>query len=323
MKAIVQDRYGSADVLELQDIDPPRVGDDDVLVRVHAAGVDPGVWHLMTGLPYPVRLGYGLRRPRHRVPGMDLAGVVEAVGRHVTRFAPGDEVYGTGAGSYAEYALAPQHKLARKPAGLTFAEAAAIPVSGQTALTAVRDAATVRPDQRVLVIGAGGGVGSYAVQLATAAGAHVTGVCGPTKPDLVTSLGATDVIDHTREDITDRGVRYDVIVDTAGNRTLTHLRRALTPTGTLVLVGGEAATGRLLQGFDRQLRALLLSPLVRQRLIPLVAKESSENLDALTALVDTGRLRPVLDRSWPLAEAADAIRHLRGGHARGKNVVLP
>ncbi|WP_446209852.1 NAD(P)-dependent alcohol dehydrogenase [Micromonospora sp. IBSANI012] len=323
MKAIVQDRYGSADVWELRDIDPPRVGDDDVLVRVHAAGVDPGVWHLMTGLPYPVRLGYGLRRPRHRVPGMDLAGVVEAVGRHVTRFAPGDEVYGTGAGSYAEYALAPQHKLARKPAALTFAEAAAIPVSGQTALTAVRDAATVRPDQRVLVIGAGGGVGSYAVQLATAAGAHVTGVCGPTKPDLVTSLGAIDVIDHTREDITDRGVTYDVIVDTAGNRTLTHLRRALTPTGTLVLVGGEAATGKLLQGFDRQLRALLLSPLVGQRLVPLVAKESSENLDALTALVDAGRLRPVLDRSWPLAEAADAIRHLRGGHARGKNVVLP
>ncbi|MFC8619649.1 NAD(P)-dependent alcohol dehydrogenase [Micromonospora purpureochromogenes] len=323
MKAIVQDRYGSADVWELRDIDPPRPGDDDVLVRVHAAGVDPGVWHLMTGLPYPVRLGYGLRRPRHRVPGMDLAGVVEAVGRHVTRFAPGDEVYGTGAGSYAEYALAPQHKLARKPAALTYAEAAAIPVSGQTALTAVRDAATVRPDQRVLVIGAGGGVGSYAVQLAAAAGAHVTGVCGPTKPDLVTSLGATDVIDHTREDITDRGVRYDVIVDTAGNRTLTHLRRALTPTGTLVLVGGEAATGRLLQGFDRQLRALLLSPLVGQRLIPLVAKESSENLDALTALVDAGRLRPVLDRSWPLAEAADAIRHLRAGHARGKNVVLP
>ncbi|MEH1056647.1 NAD(P)-dependent alcohol dehydrogenase [Micromonospora sp. CPCC 206171] len=323
MKAIVQDRYGSADVLQLRDIDPPRVGDDDVLVRVRAAGVDPGVWHLMTGLPYPVRLGYGLRRPRHRVPGMDLAGVVEAVGRQVTRFAPGDEVYGTGAGSYAEYALAPQHKLARKPAALTFAEAAAIPVSGQTALTAVRDAATVRPGQRVLVIGAGGGVGSYAVQLATAAGAEVTGVCGPSKPDLVTSLGATDVIDHTREDITDRGVRYDVIVDTAGNRTLTHLRRALTPTGTLVLVGGEAATGRLLQGFDRQLRALLLSPLVGQRLIPLVAKESSENLDALTALVDAGRLRPVLDRSWPLAEAADAIRHLRGGHARGKNVVLP
>ncbi|MGN9920394.1 NAD(P)-dependent alcohol dehydrogenase [Micromonospora palomenae] len=323
MKAIVQDRYGPADVLELRDIDPPRVGDDDVLVRVRAAGVDPGVWHLMTGLPYPVRLGYGLRRPRHRVPGMDLAGVVEAVGRRVTRFAPGDEVYGTGAGSYAEYALAPQHKLARKPAALTFAEAAAIPVSGQTALTAVRDAATVRPDQRVLVIGAGGGVGSYAVQLATAAGAHVTGVCGPSKSDLVTSLGAIDVIDHTREDITDRGVRYDVIVDTAGNRTLTHLRRALTPTGTLVLVGGEAATGKLLQGFDRQLRALLLSPLVGQRLIPLVAKESSENLDALTALVDAGRLRPVLDRSWPLAEAADAIRHLRGGHARGKNVVLP
>ncbi|MGK5444219.1 NAD(P)-dependent alcohol dehydrogenase [Micromonospora sp. URMC 105] len=323
MKAIVQDRYGPADVLQLRDIDPPQPGDDDVLVQVRAAGVDPGVWHLMTGLPYPVRLGYGLRRPRHRVPGMDLAGVVAAVGRRVTRFAPGDEVYGTGTGSYAEYASAPQHKLARKPAALTFAEAAAVPVSGQTALTAVRDAAAVRPGQRVLVIGAGGGVGSYAVQLATAAGAQVTGVCGPTKQDLVVSLGATDVVDHTREEITDRGIRYDVIVDTAGNRALAHLRRALTPTGTLVLVGGEGATGKLLQGFDRQLRALLLSPLVGQRLIPLVAKESSENLDALTALVDAGRLRPVLDRSWPLAQVADAIRHVEAGHARGKNVVLP
>ncbi|MEV4483774.1 NAD(P)-dependent alcohol dehydrogenase [Micromonospora coxensis] len=323
MKALVQDRYGSVDVLRLRDVERPRPADDQVLVRVHAAGVDPGVWHLMTGLPYPVRLASGLRRPRHRVPGMDLAGVVEAVGPRVTRLAPGDEVYGTGTGSFAEYALAPAHKLARKPAGLSFAEAAVVPVSAQTALTAVRDVARVRPGQRVLVIGAAGGVGHFAVQLAVAAGAHVTGVCGPTKTDLVRSLGAAEVVDHSREEITDRGLRYDVVVDTAGNRPLTRLRRALTPTGTLVLVGGESVGGRLFRGFDRQLRALLLSPLVRQRLVPLVAKESTENLDALTALIDSGQLRPVVDRTWPLTETAEAIRHLAGGHARGKNVVLP
>ncbi|MEH0983087.1 NAD(P)-dependent alcohol dehydrogenase [Micromonospora sp. CPCC 205556] len=321
MKAIAQDGYGPPQVLELRDVDVPTVGDTDVLVRVRAAGVDPGVWHLTTGLPYPVRLGYGLRRPRHRIPGMDLAGVVEAVGRDVTRFALGDEVFGTGTGSYAEYALAPEGKLAPKPAALTFEEAAAVPVSGQTALTAVRDAAKVRPGQRVLVIGAGGGVGCFAVQLAAAAGAHVTGVCGPTKLDLVRSIGADEVVDHTREEITDRGIRYDVIVDTAGNRPLSSLRRALTRKGTLVLVGGEAATGRWLQGFDRQLRALLLSPLVGQRLVPLVARESSENLAALAALVDAGRLRPVLDRTWPLADAAAALLHVWGGHARGKNVL--
>ncbi|MEV4493693.1 NAD(P)-dependent alcohol dehydrogenase [Micromonospora coxensis] len=323
MRALVQDRYGSADVLRLRDVKWPRPADDQVLVRVHAAGVDPGVWHLMTGLPYPVRLASGLRRPRHRVPGMDLAGVVEAVGPRVTRLALGDEVYGTGTGSFAEYALAPAHKLARKPAGLGFAEAAAVPVSAQTALTAVRDVARVRPGQRVLVIGAAGGVGHFAVQLAVAAGAHVTGVCGPTKTDLVRSLGAAEVVDHNREEITDRGLRYDVVVDTAGNRPLTRLRRALTPTGTLVLVGGESVGGRLFRGFDRQLRALLLSPLVRQRLVPLVAKESTDNLDALTALIDSGQLRPVVDRTWPLTETPEAIRHLAGGHARGKNVVLP
>ncbi|MGB2571902.1 NAD(P)-dependent alcohol dehydrogenase [Micromonospora citrea] len=198
-----------------------------------------------------------------------------------------------------------------------------MPVSAQTALTAVRDAARVRPGQRVLVIGAAGGVGHFAVQLAVAAGAHVTGVCGPAKTDLVRSLGAAEVVDHSREEITDRGLRHDVVIDTAGNRPLTRLRRALTPTGTLVLVGGESAGGRLLRGIDRQLRALLLSPLVRQRLVPLVAKESSDNLDALTALIDAGQLRPVVDRTWPLAEAAEAIRHVEGGHARGKNVVLP
>ncbi|SCG40141.1 NAD(P)-dependent alcohol dehydrogenase [Micromonospora inositola] len=319
MRAIVQHRYGPADVLRLADVEEPVPGAGQVLVGVRAAGVDPGVWHLMTGLPYAVRLGYGLRRPRRRVPGLDLAGVVAAVGPGVTGFAPGDEVFGTGAGSFAEYALAPADRLARKPANLSFVQAAAVPVSGQTALAAVRDAARVRPGHRILVIGAGGGVGSYAVQLAVAAGARVTGVCGPGKLDLVRSLGATEVIDYTRADFPDH--RYDVVIDTAGNRPLSRLRRALTPKGSLVLVGGEASDGKWLQGFDRQLRALALSPLVGQRLVPLVAKESTANLVALTGLIEAGRLRPVVDRTFPLAETAESIRHVEGGHATGKVVI--
>ncbi|MFE9694715.1 NAD(P)-dependent alcohol dehydrogenase [Micromonospora sp. NPDC005806] len=319
MKAIVQDRYGPADPLRLTDVETPTPRAGQVLVQVRAAGVDPGVWHLMTGLPYAVRLGYGLRRPRNRVPGMDLAGVVTAVGPGVTTFTPGDEVYGTGAGSFAEYALAPAGRLAPKPASLTFTEAAAVPVSGQTALTAVRDAARVRPDQRVLVIGAGGGVGSYAVQLARAADAQVTGLCGPTKLDLVRSLGAHDVIDYTRHDLPDR--RYDVIIDTAGNRPLSRLRRILTAKGTLVLVGGEARDGRWLQGFDRQLRALALSPFVGQRLAPLVAKECTANLAALTGHIEAGQVRPVVERTFPLTRAAEAIRHVKAGHTSGKVVI--
>ncbi|MFG3685297.1 NAD(P)-dependent alcohol dehydrogenase [Micromonospora sp. NPDC047740] len=320
MKAIVQDRYGSAGMLRLADIDVPSAGAGQVLVQVRAAGVDPGVWHLMTGLPYLVRLGYGLRRPRSRVRGMDLAGVVTAVGPGVAGFTPGDEVFGTGAGSFAEYTVASAGRLAPKPAALSFAQAAAVPVSGQTALTAVRDAARVRPGQRVLVIGAGGGVGSYAVQLAKAAGAHVTGVCGPAKLDLVRGLGADEVVDYTRADLPDR--RYDAVIDTAGNRPLSRLRRVLAPKGSLVLVGGEARAGKWLQGFDRQLRALALSPWVGQRLVPLVAKESSDNLAALTELVDAGRLTPLVDRTWPLASVPDAIRHLKGGHATGKAVII-
>ncbi|MCM0674093.1 NAD(P)-dependent alcohol dehydrogenase [Micromonospora phytophila] len=321
MKAIVQDGYGPPEALELRDVDVPAAGPDEVLVRVRAAGVDPGVWHLTTGLPYAVRLAAGLRRPRQRVPGLDLAGVVAAVGRDVTRFAPGDEVYGTGMGSWAEYAVAPARKLAPKPRNLSFAQAAAVPVSGQTALAAVREVGRVRPGQDVLVIGAGGGVGSFAVQLATCLGARVTGVCGPTKLDLVRSLGAQDVVDHTSTDITDAGRRYDVIVDTGGNRSLTHLRRALAPKGTLVLVGGEASGGRWLQGFDRQLRALLLSPFVGGRLVPLVAPESAAHLTALTELIEAGTVTPALDRSWPLAEAPTALRHIAGGHSRGKAVI--
>ncbi|SBT45957.1 NAD(P)-dependent alcohol dehydrogenase [Micromonospora narathiwatensis] len=319
MKAIVQDRYGPADVLRLADIEIPTPGDGQVLVQVRAAGVDPGVWHLMTGLPYLVRLGYGLRRPRVRVRGMDLAGVVTAVGAGVTGFTPGDEVFGTGAGSFAEYAVASAGRLAPKPATLSFEQAAAVPVSGQTALTAVRDAAWIRPGDRVLVIGAGGGVGSYAVQLARAAGAHVTGLCGPTKLDLVRGLGAHEVVDYTRADLPDH--RYDAVIDTAGNRPLSRLRRVLAATGVLLLVGGEARGGRWMWGFDRQLRALALSPFVKQRLVPLVSKESTANLAALAGLVEAGELTPVVDRVWPLADVPDAIRALHGGHASGKAVI--
>jgi NADPH:quinone reductase-like Zn-dependent oxidoreductase len=322
VKAIVQDRYGSADVLELADVEVPTVGDGDVLVRVHAAGVDPGVWHVMTGLPYALRLGFGLRQPRNRVPGLDLAGVVEAIGRDVTGFAPGDEVLGTGVGSFAEFAVAPARKLSPKPAGLTFGQAAAVPISGQTALAAVRRVGRVRPGQRVLVIGAGGGVGSFAVQIAKAAGAHVTGVCSTGKLDLVRSIGADDVIDYTREGIADREQRYDVVIDTAGNRSLSQLRRALAARGTLVLVGGEASTGKWLQGFDRQLRALLLSPFIGARLVPLMSGQSAEDLAVLTGLIEGGQVTPVIDRTYELAGAPDAIRHIQGGHARGKVVVI-
>ncbi|MFC4145787.1 NAD(P)-dependent alcohol dehydrogenase [Micromonospora mangrovi] len=319
MKAVVQDRYGPAEVLRVADVDRPTAGPGQVLVQVRAAGVDPGVWHLMTGLPYLLRLGYGLRRPRNQVPGLDLAGVVTAVGPGVTGFTPGDAVYGTGAGTFAAYAVAPADRLALKPGNLSYTEAAAVPVSGQTALTAVRDAARVRPGQRVLVIGAGGGVGTYAVQLARAAGAHVTGVCGPGKLDLVRALGATEVVDHTRADLPDQ--RYDVVIDTGGNRPLSRLRRVLTPSGTLVLVGGEASDGKWLQGFDRQLRALALSPFVGPRLVPLVAKESTANLTALTELIEAGQVRPVVDRTFPLAGVADAIRHVGNGHTTGKVVI--
>jgi NADPH:quinone reductase-like Zn-dependent oxidoreductase len=324
MKAIVQDVYGSADVLALRDIDRPSVGDDEVLVRVRAAGVDPGVWHLMTGRPYLVRaFGFGLRKPKVRVRGRDLAGVVESVGARVTRLRPGDEVYGTcETGSFAEYAAARQDRLAVKPTNLSFEQAAVTPVSGMTALQGLRDCAGLRPGQRVMVIGAAGGVGSFAVQIAKAFGATVTGVCSTSKVDLVGSLGAADVIDYTHSQIDGNGARYDVIIDTAGNRPVSLLRRALTPRGTLVLVGGEHGGGRLLGGFDRQmLRAPLMSIFVSQRLRSLMAKEHAADLEELRRLIDSGAVTPVIDRAYPLADAADAIRHLAQGHAAGKTVV--
>ncbi len=321
MKAIVQDAYGSADVLELRDIDKPQIGDGDVLVRVHAAGVDPGVWHLMRGLPYLVRLmGFGLRAPKTRVRGMDVAGRVEAVGKDVTQFRAGDEVFGMCDGSFAEYACAGEDNLAPKPTNLTFEQAAAVPVSALTALQGLRDQGEVQAGQRVLIIGAAGGVGSFAVQLAKAFGADVTGVCSTTKVDLVRSIGADHVIDYTRDDFAQTGQRYDLVLDTAGNRSLSHLRRALTPGGTLVIVGGEEGD-RWIGGTDRQLRGLALSLFVRQRLRSFIAVARKQDLQLLRELIEAGKVTPVIDRTYPLSEAPEAVRYLEGGHARGKVVI--
>jgi NADPH:quinone reductase-like Zn-dependent oxidoreductase len=321
VKAIARDTYGSVDVLELRDVPRPVAGEGEVLVRVHAAGVDAGVWHLLTGLPYLLRLmGYGLRAPAVPVLGREVAGRVEAVGAGVTRFRPGDEVFGFCEGAFAEYAMAAEGRFAARPANLTAEQAAAVPLSAVTALQALRDAGRVRAGQRVLVIGAAGGVGTFAVQLAKVFGAHVTGVCSTTKTDLVRSLGADDVLDYTREDYADGARRFDLVLDTAGNAPLSRLRRALTPRGTLVIVGGEGG-GRWLGGTDRVLRALLLSPFVRQRLRGLFSAERGEDLEALKELMEAGGVTPVVDRTYPLGELPEAIRYLRESRARGKVVI--
>lgn len=321
MKAIVQDAYGSSDVLRLAEIDRPRVGEHDVLVRVKAAGIDQGVWHVMAGQPYLVRaMGYGLRAPKNPVRGLDLAGQVAAVGARVTAFALGDEVFGTCDGSLAEYASTNAENLTLKPANLTFEQAAAIPTSGFAALQGLRDRGHLEAGEHVLIIGAGGGVGTFAVQIAKAFGAHVTGVCSPGKTVLVRALGADDVIDYTREEFTDGRRRYDLILDTAGHRPLSQLRRALMPGGTLVLVGSEV-TGRWLGGVDRQLRALLLSPFVSTKLRGLVSNPRPADLELLRQLAQDGKVAPAIDRAFPLDRAPDAIRYLRAGRARGKVVV--
>ena len=321
MKAIVQDRYGSADVLEFRDIEDPVPGPEDVLLRVHAAGCGPDVWHLMTGMPYMARLAIGLREPKLKVLGWDVAGTVEAVGANVTAFRPGDEVMGQAKGSFAELVIAKADELVPKPSGLSFEQAAALPVSGVTALRAIDDEGHVQPGQTVLVIGAAGGVGSLAVQIAKARGATVTAVASGSKADLVRSLGADDVIDYTREDFTDGSRRWDVIIDTAGRRPLSALRRALTPKGTLVIVGGDGG-GEWTGGFFRgMLRAPIVSLFVGQRLRGLATKITQEDLAALAELVEAGTVMPVIDRTYPLIEAPDAIRYLAEGHARGKIVI--
>ena len=320
MKAIVRYRYGSPNVLELRDIEKPEVAYEEVIVRIHAAGVDRGVWHITTGLPYPIRLaGFGLRVPKNPVIGMDLAGVVEAVGKDVRRFQPGDEVFGIGKGSYAEYAPALEAKLAPKPANLTFEQAAVVPISGSTALQAVRDHGMVRQGQKVLVIGSSGGVGTYAVQIAKAFGAHVTGVCSTKKVEMVRSIGADRVIDYTQDDFAKGENRYDVILDIGGNSSLARLRHALTPKGTLVIVGGEGE--KWLGGIDRQLRATMLSPFVSQKLGSFINKENYEYMLVLKDLIESGKITPVIDRIYPLAEVPEAIRYMERGHAQGKVVI--
>lgn len=316
MRAIVQDAYGHADVVRLARIPRPEAADNEVLVRVHAAGLDRGVWHVMTGLPYLGRLAFGVRRPKDPVLGFDVAGTVVAVGSAVTRFSAGDEVFGFGKGAFAEYAVVRADKLARKPVNLSFEQAAVVPVSAVTALQGL-DAGRVEQGQKVLIIGASGGVGSYAVQLAKAFGAQVTGVCSTAKLDLVRSLGADHVIDYTRGDFADGTHRYDLILDIAGNPTLSRLRHALTPTGTAVITGGEDG-GNLTGGMNRQLRALVLSPFVRQRLTMFLGKVRSSDLERLIELIEAGTVTPSLDRTYPLDRVPEAIDHLEAGKARGK-----
>jgi NADPH:quinone reductase-like Zn-dependent oxidoreductase len=318
MRAVVQDRFGSADVLHVDLIERPSIDDDEVLVRVHNAGMDRGTWHQMTGMPYIYRLlGGGFRRPRNRVAGLDVAGTVAAVGCKVTRFEVGDEVYGTSRGSFADYASAREVTLAAKPATLSFEQAAVVPVSGLTALQAVRDVGRVQPGQHVLIIGASGGVGTYAVQVAKDSGAEVTGVCSTGKVDLVRSIGADHVVDYTMDDFAAGPHRYNLILDIGGNAALSRLRRALTPTGTLVLVGGEDG-GRWTGGMGRPLRALALSPFVGQRLTMKTPKEHCADLERLTLLIDAGKITPIIEKVYPLEKAGDAMRRLAAGQVRGK-----
>ncbi|MGO4343491.1 NAD(P)-dependent alcohol dehydrogenase [Pedococcus sp. 2YAF34] len=321
MKAVIQDRYGTSEVLHVGDVPVPEPGDREVLVKVHAAGLDRGTEHLMTGKPYAMRLGTGIRRPKKRISGRDVAGTVVKVGSAVTRFAPGDEVYGVAPGSFAEYAVGPEDKLAHKPANLSFAQAAVVPISAGTALQALRDVGKVRTGQKVLVIGASGGVGSYAVQLAKVLGAHVTGVASAAKADFVRSLGADEVLDYAHDDFADGTRRYDLVLDIGGGASLKRLRRALRPRGTVVFVGSED-TGNIL-GMGRQLRGVVLSLVVRERLALLMAKERASDLEELTALLEAGRVVPALADSYRLDQAKDAMRLLEEGKVRGKVVIVP
>jgi NADPH:quinone reductase-like Zn-dependent oxidoreductase len=322
MKAIVQDRYGPPDVLELRDIETPTAGDNEVLVRVHAAAVNALDWHYMRGDPYVARPSMGLRRPKLRIRGRDFAGRVEAVGEGVDRLRPGDEVFGEADGAFAEYVSAPAGAVDPKPANLTFEQAAAVPVAGNTALVGLRDLAQVRPGQRVLINGASGGVGTFAVQIARSLGAEVTGVCSARNADLVRSIGADHVIDYASEDFSRNGQRYDVVFDLVGNRSLTDCRRALTPDGTLVLSGGGVSEGGSLVGpMALFVKGMLLSRFVRHRLLQFTEKPSSENLAALRELIESGAVAPVVDRTYQLSEVPEAIRYLEVDHARAKVVV--
>ena len=319
MRAVVQDAYGSTEVLRVSRVEVPVIADDEVLIRVHAAGVDRGTWHLMTGRPYLMRvIGFGFRRPKNRVPGLDVAGTVEAIGAKVTRFAVGDQVFGISRGSFAELAAAKESKLALKPAGISYEVAAALPVSSTTAHQALHLAGRLQPGQKLLVNGASGGVGSYAVQLGKAHGAEVTGVASTAKLDLVRSLGADHVVDYTQSgDLPDR---YDLIVDIGGNTPLRRLRRALTPSGTIVFVGGESG-GNVTGGLGRAMRAALRSPFVRQRFVMLASKERHDEFEQVAELVVAGSVTPAVERTYPLDGVGEALQHLEDGNARGKLVI--
>ncbi|MEV7607140.1 NAD(P)-dependent alcohol dehydrogenase [Paenarthrobacter sp. NPDC089322] len=323
MRAVLQEGYGSADVLRVGSITRPAIAPDEVIIRVHAAGLDRGTWHIMTGLPYVLRLAFGFRTPKNPVPGLDLSGTVEAVGAKVSRFAVGDQVFGVGKGSFAEFASARERQLAHKPASITFEQAAVVPVSACTALQALR-AAGVDPvaagssaGKRVLVTGASGGVGSYAVQFAKAAGADVTAVCSAGKADLVRSLGADHVIDYAIQDFASGPVRYDVIVDIAGNPSLKRLRGALTPTGTAVITGGEEG-GSWTGSLDRQFRALAWSWFIRQKLTMVIGSEGWEDLATISGLLEAGTIVPAIDQTFPLEQVPEAMRYFDAGKVRGK-----
>jgi NADPH:quinone reductase-like Zn-dependent oxidoreductase len=321
MKAIVQDKYGSPDVLELQEIAKPVVKGDEALVRVRAASANPADWHFMRGLPYIMRPQSGLGKPKNRILGRDIAGQVEAVGQDVTRFRPGDEVFANvETGGFAEYTSVSEGLLELKPTSLSFEHAAAVPLAALTALQGLRDVGQVRPEQKVLIIGASGGVGTFAVQIAKSFGAHVTAVCSTRNVEMVSSLGADPVIDYTQEDFARSGQKYDLIFQLAGMRSPSDCRRALTPKGTLVPSSGES-TGRWIGPVDRMIKAVVLSPFVSQKLATFVMKPNREDLQFLKTLIEAGKLKPVIDRTYPLREVPEAIRYLEEGHARGKVVI--
>lgn len=317
MKAIVQDMYGSTEVLHTRDIAVPEIGAEDVLVRVHAASIHVGDWILMTGSPFVMRFATGLRKPKNPVPGTDFAGTVEAVGADVTRFRPGDDVFGWGAGAFAEFAHASEDQLVDKPSDLTFEQAAAIGVSASTALQLLRDDGAVRPGHKVLINGASGGVGTFAVQIAKALGAEVTGVTSTKNVEMVRSIGADHVVDYTKEDFTASAERYDLILDNVGNHSMAQTRRALTPDGTLISNGGGHADGKL----GRTIRAMFASMVVRQQATPTVKTQNRDDLVALKDLVEAGKVTPVIDSTYPLNEAPAAIGHVAAGHARGTVVM--
>jgi len=314
LKAIVQNEYGSPDVFELKEIDKPAVGDNDVLVRVHAAALHAGDYFAMRGVPYGVRMSVGWPKPKNYVPGYDVAGYIEAVGKNVEQFQPGDEVFGTCKGTCAEYVCAGENNFLQKPSNLTLEQAAAVPTSALAALRGLRDTGKVQPEQKVLINGASGGVGTFAVQIAKAFGAEVTGVCSTRNVELVRSIGADHVIDYTQEDFTQSGQRYDLILDQVANHSLSECRRALTPQGTHIPNSGHAGMGYIV-------KALVTSLFVRQQGRPYIAIPNNEDLVVLKELIEAGKITPVIDRTYPLSETPEAFRYLNEGHARGKVVI--